>query len=478
MQGSSKRSRRVSVQEAVEQYAALFRQKCERAVLRLERNKRVTPFDRLVVLYAMYFLNTEGYRDHSLYRQAQDLVVRSTTRVTNPDVYTLYPLDVLLDRWSEEADIESLAATIKDAQELAEAREELGDELANVAGVEDEDEEEIDDAGEWQREGATATSGALWGLCAAYLQSKDLRDRTSFPLNAIHSRQVEAVIASVPDDELPALAADCLALMACPDPVYADVAGTVVGCTPNKGLDTSLYAAVRYTAQLTYFRAQLKRYEKDFRRAPPPLTEQQAAIVEASQLVRTSTSASLLDSKENGVALDFIPDETYLLDAAAKANEAAFQEDEGFFKDEVHDYYLRAPSRHKTAASPAALVKPHRFCKIKQGYSWSQYNKTHYTRANPPPRTVLWYEFTLFYPLLVNDKKIQWSRIYRIEDVEPGFNEEYCLIVFSPGPPYADVAYRILRMQWDPRPGGVRCSIDGKGKFKLFFRFSNSCYKR
>lgn len=124
------------------------------------------------------------------------------------------------------------------------------------------------------------------------------------------------------------------------------------------------------------------------------------------------------------------------------------------------------------------LVKPHRVCKVKTGFTWTQYNRTHYdSRTNPPPKSVMWYDFTLFYPALANTKRNP-LKFFRVEDTPKGPNDEFCLLVFSVGPPYADVAYRIERKQWDPRPGGVRISFDANGKFRLFFRFSNSNYRR
>lgn len=182
-------------------------------------------------------------------------------------------------------------------------------------------------------------------------------------------------------------------------------------------------------------------------------------------------------------------------------------EDEEIFTGELMDYYLRrrplaviqdqdALRRQRDggrSSSPntsrriqkdnidgdsSALIKPDRVCKVKTGYTWTQYNRTHYdSRTNPPPKSVMWYDFTLFYPALAKTKRNPLT-FFCVEDTPKGPTDEYCLLVFSVGPPYADVAYRIERKQWDPRRGGVRISFDANGKFRLFFRFSNSNYRR
>lgn len=191
-------------------------------------------------------------------------------------------------------------------------------------------------------------------------------------------------------------------------------------------------------------------------------------------------------------------------------------EDEEIFTGEVLDYYLRrrplasiqdkealrqqregtrtqwnnnnnnhsnsTPQRfqkdNREVSSATGLIKPDRVCKVKTGYTWTQYNRTHYdSRTNPPPKSVMWYDFTLYYPALANTKRSPLT-FFRVEDTPKGPTDEYCLLVFSVGPPYADVAYRIERKQWDPRRGGVRISFDANGKFRLFFRFSNSNYRR
>jgi hypothetical protein len=53
------------------------------------------------------------------------------------------------------------------------------------------------------------------------------------------------------------------------------------------------------------------------------------------------------------------------------------------------------------------------------------------------------------------------------------------VLVFSAGPPFLDVAYRVVNKEWDPRTGGVRSTFEPEsGKFRLYFRFKQTFYKR
>nr|CCC95727.1 unnamed protein product [Trypanosoma congolense IL3000] len=285
------------------------------------------------------------------------------------------------------------------------------------------------------------------------------------------------------------LLADLMALANCP----ADSPATGGGMNPT--FFTMVHARLNVVAACQ----RLDRFSREARVAPPPLTE----ALQSLQLQREALAAgrnrrvSNTDTSEDmGLPLDFVANEAYMRAALEKEN-VTLDEDEELFEGEITDYYKGQQQQQQSVPlqqdkrktkcqppgsdvvmEPAALMKPHRFCKVKTGYTWTQYNRTHYDiRTNPPPRGVLWYEFTLFYPALANTKR-DMSRIYRIEDTSRGPNDDYCVLVFSVGPPYADVAYQIVRKQWDPRPGGVRASFDSSGTYRLFFRFTNSNYRR
>ncbi|KAG5498407.1 hypothetical protein JIQ42_03213 [Leishmania sp. Namibia] len=268
-----------------------------------------------------------------------------------------------------------------------------------------------------------------------------------------------------------------------------------------RGLNSNFYKMVYARLGVMVARDRLHRFDRVSAVTPPEFTVQQRNLQEqlAQQEQQRQYKADLVSAalgipgqSEAGLPAAYVPDDAYYEKLLHQQHDT-IDEDEELYKGEVMDYYLSHPSRQGAATGSSSnhsrsrshhggdagpLMKPHRFCKVKTGFTWTQYNRTHYdSRTNPPPRTEMWYEFTLFYPAFANTKR-DMRNIFRIEDTPEGPNDQYCLLVFSVGPPYADVAYRIRKKQWDTRRGGVRISFDQYGRYKLFFRFTNSNYRR
>eukprot|EP00547_Thalassionema_nitzschioides_P000114 CAMPEP_0194212902 /NCGR_PEP_ID=MMETSP0156-20130528/13070_1 /TAXON_ID=33649 /ORGANISM="Thalassionema nitzschioides, Strain L26-B" /LENGTH=577 /DNA_ID=CAMNT_0038940803 /DNA_START=39 /DNA_END=1769 /DNA_ORIENTATION=- len=86
--------------------------------------------------------------------------------------------------------------------------------------------------------------------------------------------------------------------------------------------------------------------------------------------------------------------------------------------------------------------KPRYFHRVKSGYDWNSYNRTHYDHDNPPPKTVQGYRFNVFYPDLID--KTKTPQYY----LEPTESKEFCIIRFSGGPPYEDIAFKIINREW------------------------------
>ena len=63
---------------------------------------------------------------------------------------------------------------------------------------------------------------------------------------------------------------------------------------------------------------------------------------------------------------------------------------------------------------------------------------------NPPPKVVQGYKFNIFYPDLIDKSKAPTYKIVK----EPG-NEDTVLLHFSAGPPYEDIAFRIVNREWE-----------------------------
>ena len=118
--------------------------------------------------------------------------------------------------------------------------------------------------------------------------------------------------------------------------------------------------------------------------------------------------------------------------------------------------------------------KPKYFNRVHTGYTWNKYNQTHYDSSNPPPKVVQGYKFNIFYPDLIDRSK---APTYRIEpDGSP--NAETCLLKISAGPPYEDVAFKIVNKEWEySHKRGFRCTFE-RGIFHLYVNFKRPKYRR
>ncbi|CAG8498306.1 17770_t:CDS:10 [Dentiscutata erythropus] len=100
--------------------------------------------------------------------------------------------------------------------------------------------------------------------------------------------------------------------------------------------------------------------------------------------------------------------------------------------------------------------KPRYFNRVHTGYEWNKYNQTHYDSDNPPPKVVQGYKFNIFYPDLIDKTK---APTYKIER-ESG-NNDTVLIRFVAGPPYEDIAFRIVNREWEySHKKGFKSSFD------------------
>lgn len=116
--------------------------------------------------------------------------------------------------------------------------------------------------------------------------------------------------------------------------------------------------------------------------------------------------------------------------------------------------------------------KPKFFNRIKTGYDWNRYNQSHYNHLSPPPKIVQGYKFNIFYPYLLDKSKA--PQFY----LEPEETTETCIIRFHAGPPYEDIAFRIVNREWDfSDRNGFKCFFD-KGILHLYFCFKRYRYKR
>ncbi|GJE84046.1 mid region of cactin-domain-containing protein [Phanerochaete sordida] len=117
--------------------------------------------------------------------------------------------------------------------------------------------------------------------------------------------------------------------------------------------------------------------------------------------------------------------------------------------------------------------KPRYFNRVHTGYEWNKYNQTHYDTDNPPPKVVQGYKFNIFYPDLIDKSKAPTYKIIK----EPG-NDETVILQFSAGPPYEDIAFRIVNREWEfSHKRGFRSSFD-RGCLSLWFNFRRNFYRK
>lgn len=130
--------------------------------------------------------------------------------------------------------------------------------------------------------------------------------------------------------------------------------------------------------------------------------------------------------------------------------------------------------------------KPRYFNRVQMGYEWNKYNQTHYDHDNPPPKVVQGYKFNIFYPDLIDKSRAPTYRIEREggrkrgQSFAPAGEEDTCLIRFIAGPPYEDVAFRIVDKEWDysaKRERGFKSSFE-KGILQLHFQLKKIYYRK
>lgn len=185
---------------------------------------------------------------------------------------------------------------------------------------------------------------------------------------------------------------------------------------------------------------------------------------------RTLSSTPKAQEAPINSALRFAPTTHENFSSATKAlyeREVArgVQEDEEIFAGEEEVSSASKPQW----ASKYRPRKPRYFNRVQMGYEWNKYNQTHYDHDNPPPKVVQGYKFNVFYPDLIDKTKAPTYRIEREngrkrgESFAPAGEEDTCLIRFISGPPYEDLAFRIVDKEWDysaKRERGFRSSFD------------------
>jgi len=183
---------------------------------------------------------------------------------------------------------------------------------------------------------------------------------------------------------------------------------------------------------------------------------QQVLNVEAKKLrIRPSDLREFRDKQ-------LTEDEMYRLES-----EKAMEESEEQFNDD-----MPVPVQVYSWNDKYRPRKPKFFNRIHTGYEWNKYNQTHYDHDNPPPKVVQGYKFNIFYPDLL-EKHVAPQYF-----VELGPTPDTCTLRFHAGPPYEDVAFKIVNREWEySHKKGFKCTFE-RGILHLWFNFKRYRYRR
>jgi hypothetical protein len=166
--------------------------------------------------------------------------------------------------------------------------------------------------------------------------------------------------------------------------------------------------------------------------------------------------------------------------AAGGADDAAYRREVGRLSGSVEgdEVALRSdfvlPAQMHWWQDKYRARKPRFFNRVKTGFEWNKYMGAHYDKENPPPKIVQGYKFNIFYPDLIDPSKAPRFRI----EPDPGGNPDFAIIRFMAGPPYEDLAFKIVNKEWEYSfKRGYKCVFD-KGVLALYFNFRRYFYRR
>ena len=117
--------------------------------------------------------------------------------------------------------------------------------------------------------------------------------------------------------------------------------------------------------------------------------------------------------------------------------------------------------------------KPRYFNRVHTGFEWNKYNQTHYDMDNPPPKIVQGYKFNIFYPDLINKNSTPQYTVTPCAD-----NRDFAILRFHAGPPYEDIAFKIVNREWEySYKKGFRSQFHNN-IMQLWFHFKRYRYRR
>ncbi|KAK9323296.1 cactus-binding C-terminus of cactin protein-domain-containing protein [Lipomyces orientalis] len=207
------------------------------------------------------------------------------------------------------------------------------------------------------------------------------------------------------------------------------------------------------------------------------LTEEQQKIERIGFVPRNKTRSKRQSSeykKTAGIGVE------------AGASERLFEKEAARDTNDNEEIFNDEEDLDAAVAVKEKLKKPKYFNRVQMGFDWNKYNQTHYNQDNPPPKVVQGYKFNIFYPELIDSARAPTYKIVREGGRRRGQSyagpgeSDTCVIKFIAGPPYQELAFRIVDREWDyssRRENGFKSSFD-KGILQLHFRFKKIFYRK
>nr|XP_006826020.1 PREDICTED: cactin-like isoform X2 [Saccoglossus kowalevskii] len=183
----------------------------------------------------------------------------------------------------------------------------------------------------------------------------------------------------------------------------------------------------------------------------------------------------IFDAEEDDIRLQHARNQVLGTGSAKDTAEAEFEKKarEGMGRDEA-TFAVEVPSDKLYLWSDKYRPrKPRYFNRVHTGFEWNKYNQTHYDMDNPPPKIVQGYKFNIFYPDLIDKRNTPEYTLTSCED-----NRDFSILKFHAGPPYEDIAFKIVNREWEySHRHGFRCQYSN-GIFQLWFHFKRYRYRR
>ena len=206
------------------------------------------------------------------------------------------------------------------------------------------------------------------------------------------------------------------------------------------------------------------RAEEAAGRYSPPLLS--ALQVERAEAVEAAEDVRQLEARRARVKARMMDTRAAAEAAAAEDPLVAAEGRKGMEQGEAR-FSFEVPLEKKVAwwHDKYRPRKPKYFNRVHTGYEWNKYNQTHYDHDNPPPKMVQGYKFNIFYPDLIDRQR---APAYQLLP-DPSGAKDTCVIRFRGGPPYEDLAFKIVNREWEhSHKRGFKCRFERD--LQLYFK--------